>query len=387
VSLELFRRVASCRVLGWLALTLACESQTHAPPAPSAARAATPVPSATARAAVTPDLVTPVAAPTNARWGEPGLFGFRRADLPTVTTFVHERPRSGRPSPAAFTLGGRVGMVVDGHGGVWLYSRAQEEERKADRVGRVPSSDVRQMLSRARAASQAAFVSAPGCKDCGGSIVRAHGIDGAESVTLAEDGVTRRALQSTDADAVLRWLLALRERVRGSLAPGPFDLELPIVSELRSLPIAAEAPAHVALELEHSSGGTSGLVVDAVGGVFRFSGPERDRREFRRIGKVERASVVYHVRLAERAATSEWQDVSGRWRKSQLRCYGLRGTGGEGTVISDDSEFGKRRTGKAADEVIAWMYALDRQGLPVFEQSWPTPPLPRVIRSRDSSRP
>lgn len=362
------RSVRSWWVLGSLALSLACENRTAAPPAPSS------LPSAAVSVALEPPGVTLESLPISVGPSDPGLFGFRRTDLPTVTTYVHERARTGRPPPAAFTISwGYVkrtkpvagGLLVDRQGGVWNYTGV-DEEREYQRLGRVPSTEVVGMLARARAAAKTTFVTSPGCRDCGGKSVRAYGIAGTEELTLAKEGLTEGYLKSPDADAVILWLLAIQERNDARGALGPYGLELPIVSELRSLPITAETPGPLLLELEHFHVGAAwGVAVDETGNVFRFNARGLAPREFRRIGKVARASVRRLVRLGQRAETSEWQDVRGNQISSQVRC--------DGALISDLSEFGKRRIGKEADELIAWIYAVYRQGLPVFETSWPKP--------------
>jgi hypothetical protein len=50
-------------------------------------------------------------------------------------------------------------------------------------------------------------------------------------------------------------------------------------------------------------------------------------------------------------------------------CTTLRWRSGETeelTVISNDCEFGGRRTGKDADALITWLTALDEQALPAY---------------------
>jgi len=205
-------RVPSGWVLGGLVLCVACQREPVGRPAPSSSvRALSSTPSAVASvAAVATVVTTPVRPHVNARTSDLGFFGFRRAELPTLTGYVHERARVGPRPTAAFKLGA---MLVDASGGVWICSGLGEDE-ECHRMGRVPSADVQRMRARAQLTLNAPYVRRIGCKDCGGSSVIAYGPAHGSNIELATDGETPKNIQSPDADAVILWLLAIRERVR-----------------------------------------------------------------------------------------------------------------------------------------------------------------------------
>lgn len=307
----------------------------------------------------------------------------KRAAFAVVTSplkYFHERPRFGTPAAPAFTASSGLGgwgrgdrpwynLVVDATGSVWrakrnAYDQPPSEHQRLGHVGAAQFAEMRRLATRA--------VGKPVlrdnyCPDYGGHGYSAHGLRGAEGGRQYLGGTHScdEHIDSKEGARVADWLSAIEERMLRVERPRPFGLQLPVVSELSDTVSQRSGADTLVFELTES---TIGVVIDASGDVYRYFDDWKEPRALRRVGSVGHTNVQLQVRRAELAAREPAVDYEGARACTSVVFYAKSG---ERIVLGKDCPFGTRRQGRDADQVIAWLYAINEQAVDVDETGWP----------------
>jgi hypothetical protein len=300
--------------------------------------------------------------------------------LPLTTAFRRELPTLGKPAATVFErfsmssgawghAGRSSGLIIDVNGVVWSY-REREDQRESFRLGTVPASDLGRMRREAALAVRGPIVAlGADCKDCGYHGARVFLVPGSkDSLSLTSSGEHGGKAREKHLDVVIPWLAAIGTLALPVKRPRPFGLQVPLLTDLRHRVGSKREPGEIVFEWrEHVTGVARGVRLDQAGHVFRFSW-RHGKESLRHVGSVNPDSVQRLLRQARASSAQSWRDVDGPRVCQTIRWFGAEGT--EATLISNDCEYGGKRSGAMADALIAWLTALDEQALPVLEPGW-----------------
>jgi hypothetical protein len=360
-------------------LVMACQSgpSRRDVPQPPTSVSAQRVPSAVTIAPPPPSVPASASLPT-ARIPSP--FEAIGGELPRQLAYTHEAPRAGSPGPLAFRYvngpsgnssdSGLRGLSIDQAGVVWRFSE-RRNSKVFHRVGRVSRADLARMRALAAGAVGKELITyQEGCIDCGSTALLAYGLPGdkGEAVPLASLMPVPSRVDWDPVKPVIGWMEAVAHRALRSERKRPLGLELPIVDGLTESDTGSAEPHGLVFDLEqHITGVTTGFLVDSRGDIYRYFARGRDALSLRRVGNLPATALKRAVAWAESAVIEPRKAEHAQRLCTKLSW--VRATDDTQVVLSDDC--GERFSGKNADAVIAWLYAIDEQAAPVVEHGWP----------------